>query len=319
MVEILLKNKEIIEVGSVDEISAEAMDFYAIQFVDYTERDISWAGENFGINCSLMRSYQDIEISSHFLTKNDQTAFHISIPHYCSKEKGKLIESPIFFVMSDSGLFFFSTSAIRKFFNHKYSHRFSELQEVRDIRNILMYHLEFISDYYADITESEAKQIKNLAGYVLLENKSSKEVAERITTYNFNNLLLKESLLESTRVLSLYKKSIREQDAEIKEFVDTELNDLAVVSDYIEFNFDRLDNLRENIKNKIDLEQNYIFKVLTVITLCLSLPAIITGVYGMNFINMPELDFAFGYPLVLLIMVLSTVLPYLYFKRKNWM
>lgn len=319
MVEILLKNKEIIKVNSVDEISADAMDFYAIQFVDYTDKDISWAGKNFDINCSLMKRYEDIEISSHFLTKNDQTAFHISIPHYCSKEKGKLIESPIFFVMSDSGLFFFSTSAIEDFFNRKYSHKFSELQEVTSIRNILMYHLEFISDYYADITESEAKQIKTLAGSVLLENKSSKEITNRITTYNFNNLLLKESLIESTRVLNLYKKSVREQDDVTKEFVDTELNDLAVVSDYIQFNFDRLDNLRENIKNKIDLEQNHIFKVLTVITLCLSLPTIITGIYGMNFIDMPELNFPYGYPIALVVMVLSTILPYLYFKKKKWL
>jgi len=319
MVEILVKNKKIIKVNSVDQISADAMDFFAIQFVDYTDKYINWAGKNFGINCSLMRRYQDIEISSHVLIKNDQTAFHISIPHYCSKEKGKLIGSPIFFVMSDSGLFFFSTSAIEDFFNQEYSHKFSEQRVVTDIRNILMYHLEFISDYFADITESEARQIKRLSCSVLLENKSSKEVSECITTYNFNNLFLKESLLENTRVLNLYKKSVREQDDVIKEFVDTELNDPAVVSDYIQFNFDRLDNLRENIQNKIDLEQNHIFKVLTVITLCLSLPAIITGIYWMNFINMPELDFPFGYPAVLLIMALSTILPYLYFKKKKWM
>jgi len=105
----------------------------------------------------------------------------------------------------------------------------------------------------------------------------------------------------------------------IKETIESEINDLSVVSDYIQFNFDRLDDLKENISNKIDLEQNYIFKMLTVFTVCISLPTLIAGIYGMNFANMPELNTTFGYPLAIIAMVFSTILPYIYFKRKKWL
>jgi len=91
------------------------------------------------------------------------------------------------------------------------------------------------------------------------------------------------------------------------------------VSDYIQFNFDRLDDLKENVSNKIDLEQNYIFKMLTVVTVCISLPTFIAGVYGMNFVNMPELTTTFGYPITIIAMIFSAILPYLYFKRKKWL
>jgi magnesium transporter len=57
---------------------------------------------------------------------------------------------------------------------------------------------------------------------------------------------------------------------------------------------------------------------LTIITVCISLPTLIAGIYGMNFKNMPELTASYGYPLALLGIVLSFVLPLLYFKMKKW-
>ena len=116
----------------------------------------------------------------------------------------------------------------------------------------------------------------------------------------------------------MYKKSSWGKRNDIKETIESELNDLSVVSDYIQFNFDRLDDLKENVSNKIDLEQNYIFKILTIVTTCISLPTLIAGIYGMNFANMPELNSTFGYPIILVLMVLSAVLPIIYFKRKKW-
>ncbi len=106
---------------------------------------------------------------------------------------------------------------------------------------------------------------------------------------------------------------------ELKESIRAELNDLTVVFDYIQFNFDRLDDLKENVSSKIDLEQNHIFKMLTVVTVCISLPTLIAGIYGMNFEKMPLLKSVYGYPLLLIVMTLSAVLPFLYFKGKKWL
>jgi magnesium transporter len=188
-----------------------------------------------------------------------------------------------------------------------------------DAKSIFKFQIEFISDYFADITESETKKVKALASTILLEKNVSQEAMDLITRYNFNNILLKESLIETTRVFNLYKKSSWEQKFDIKETIESELNDLSVVSDYIQFNFDRLDDLKENISNKIDLEQNHIFKMLTVVTVCVSLPTFIAGLYGMNFENMPELKATFGYPIAITAMLFSAILPYIYFKKKKWL
>ena len=115
----------------------------------------------------------------------------------------------------------------------------------------------------------------------------------------------------------MLKKSDKKKD-NIFQKVSQEIDDLTVITDYLQYNFNRLDDLNGNINSKIELEQNNIFKILTIITVCISLPTLIVGVYGMNFKYMPELNWAFGYPINILILVLSFVFPLIYFKRKKW-
>lgn len=69
----------------------------------------------------------------------------------------------------------------------------------------------------------------------------------------------------------------------------------------------------------INLEQNQIIKIFSVVAVVLLPPTLIGSIYGMNFAIMPELDWSWGYPFSLGLMVLSALLPYLYFKRRGWL
>ena len=169
MIEILLKNRQIVQVNSVDEISDLNLDFHVMQFIDYSTQEISWVEQNFGADFSIMKNYEDIEISSHFLATDNQVAFHISIPYY--NEEKKLVEAPIFFIISSSGLFFFSSSEVDVFFNKTYSNKFSQLQKIASTKDIFKYQIEFISDYYADITESETKKSKRPFQYYFIRKR----------------------------------------------------------------------------------------------------------------------------------------------------
>ncbi|TXE11069.1 CorA family divalent cation transporter [Algoriphagus aquimarinus] len=317
MIEILLKNKKSFKAQHVSELTVSELDFHVMQFLDHTNADLRWLEENYELDFTIMKHYEDIEISSHFLENETQAAFHFSIPYY-NHEK-TMIEEPLFIIITQSGLFLFTSVNLDTYFNEMYPAKINSLQRITDLNDIFKFQFEFISDYFADITENLSRKVKNLANDILIQKDFSSNVMDIITRHNFNNLLIKESLLETTRVLRLYIKSDWEQKAELKESIRGELNDLTVISDYIQFNFDRLDDLKENVSNKIDLEQNHIFKMLTVVTVCISLPTFIAGVYGMNFEIMPELKLGFGYPLVLLIMIFSAILPFIYFKRKKWL
>jgi magnesium transporter len=69
----------------------------------------------------------------------------------------------------------------------------------------------------------------------------------------------------------------------------------------------------------VTLEQNNVIKIFSVVAVVLLPPTMVASVYGMNFRHMPELDWTFGYPFALALMLCSAVLPYTFFKWKKWL
>ncbi len=69
----------------------------------------------------------------------------------------------------------------------------------------------------------------------------------------------------------------------------------------------------------INIEQNAIIKIFSVVAVALMPPTLIASAYGMNFEYMPELHWEWGYPMAIVLMVLSAVLPLWYFRRRGWL
>jgi len=68
----------------------------------------------------------------------------------------------------------------------------------------------------------------------------------------------------------------------------------------------------------INVEQNNIIKVLTIVSVVGIPPTLVASMYGMNFKDMPELSWAWGYPYGLAVIALSAVLPLVWFKIRGW-
>ena len=77
--------------------------------------------------------------------------------------------------------------------------------------------------------------------------------------------------------------------------------------------------LSDLYQSQIDLKQNRIMTILTVVTTIFMPLTLITGWYGMNFTHMPELDSPYGYPLVIVAALVIAVASLLYFKKKKWL
>jgi len=97
------------------------------------------------------------------------------------------------------------------------------------------------------------------------------------------------------------------------------LRDVQSLSDHASFLNSKIQFLLDAVLGLINLEQNNIIKIFSVAAVMFLPPTLVASMYGMNFHNMPELDKPWGYPFALLMMALSAIIPYVYFRRKGWL
>jgi len=94
--------------------------------------------------------------------------------------------------------------------------------------------------------------------------------------------------------------------------------DVSSLSDYETRLSDKIQLLLDAVLGFINIQQNDLFKILTIVSVVGVPPTILVGIWGMNFKQMPELNWSFGYPLAWLAVIASGLLPLLWFKRRGW-
>jgi magnesium transporter len=94
--------------------------------------------------------------------------------------------------------------------------------------------------------------------------------------------------------------------------------DVASLGDYETRLSDKIQLLLDAVLGFINIQQNELFKILTIVSVVGVPPTILVGIWGMNFKHMPELDWTFGYPLAWLAVIASGLLPLIWFKRRGW-
>ena len=94
--------------------------------------------------------------------------------------------------------------------------------------------------------------------------------------------------------------------------------DIASLNDYEAHLSGKIQFLLDAVLGYITIEQNDLFKVLTIASVVGIPPTLLAGVWGMNFKAMPELDWHYGYPVALVVIVLSGVIPLVWFKVRGW-
>jgi magnesium transporter len=95
--------------------------------------------------------------------------------------------------------------------------------------------------------------------------------------------------------------------------------DIASLNEYQAQLSEKVQFLLDATLGYINIEQNDIVKTLTIVSVVGVPPVLIAGIYGMNFKNMPELNWSFGYPLALGLILVSALVPVAWFKWRGWM
>ncbi|WP_159011015.1 magnesium transporter CorA family protein [Bradyrhizobium sp. S69] len=94
--------------------------------------------------------------------------------------------------------------------------------------------------------------------------------------------------------------------------------DVVSLSDYESRLSDKIQLLLDAVLGFINIEQNDLFKILTIVSVVGIPPTLLAGIWGMNFKNMPELNWEWGYALAWIAIIASGLLPLLWFKLRGW-
>jgi magnesium transporter len=96
--------------------------------------------------------------------------------------------------------------------------------------------------------------------------------------------------------------------------------DVGSLSDHATYLSNKIQFLLDAMLGVVSLQQNNIIKIFSVAAVVFMPPTLVASIYGMNFHhNMPELEWEFGYPFALALMVLAAIVPYFFFKWKKWL
>ena len=132
------------------------------------------------------------------------------------------------------------------------------------------------------------------------------------------HLSLRDSLFDKRLAITALLRT-NKADSEVKKDLGIVLKDINSLVEFTNVNMNILDNIQTLFASQINIEQNKIIKIFTVVTVAMMPPTLIATIYGMNFKHMPELEWTYSYPIVLAVMIISTILPLLYFKKKKWL
>jgi magnesium transporter len=95
--------------------------------------------------------------------------------------------------------------------------------------------------------------------------------------------------------------------------------DAQSLSDHAAYLTNNVTFLLDAMLGVVTIEQNNIIKIFSVAAVAFMPPTLIASIYGMNFRHMPELEWYYGYPLAIVLMITAAILPYLYFKWRKWL
>ena len=184
--------------------------------------------------------------------------------------------------------------------------------------NVLITIFEIRLGLNANILMEIGKEIELLGKSILKLANVNEAMLLDISTVQEKTMMVRENLIEYQRLFSVMfrcEQFPRSTHARLSIL----LKEIEALMQQIDFIFERLNYLQNTLMGLINLAQNNIIKIFTVFTIMFMPPTLIAGIYGMNFVAQPELKWDWGYPMSFLMMLSSSSIIYLIFRRKKWL
>ncbi len=277
------------------------------------------------VSLQTRQQIEEIETTSKY--SEDENSIISNCNFFIQSGEGFAVE-PVSFIISNEGVLVSMRNVEFRSFREAEKRLQMNYRNFSTGYHILTSLLEVRIDYDADFVEVIAKQVASLSRDINTEDSIDKTIIHRINTLQENTMLVRENIFDRQRVLSGILRSERFPN-DIYPRLQLMIKDVDSLINYADFAFQRLDYMQDSALGLINIEQNEIVKIFSVVTVIFMPATLIASIYGMNFKVMPELSWAItlsngftlpvGYIFALLLMVLCSGFTIWYFRFKKWL
>jgi magnesium transporter len=291
-----------------------------------TTEERRWVKQHFGLSIPEDAMDEDIEesarffeedngelhIRSDFLIDDEQDPRAIRVAFILNEHNAELKSQGVLFSIHDEDVPVFRLLRMR-------ARRMPGL--IENAKDVLLMLFDADAEYCADTLEDIYDDLEQVSRQVLAgdvtDNKAG-EVLSAIARHEDMSGRIRRNVMDTRRAVSFMMRS-RMLSAEQFEDARQILRDLDSLDSHTAFLFDKINFLMDATVGFININQNKIIKIFSVASVALLPPTLIASLYGMNFQYMPELSQKWGYPFALALMVLSAVVPMVYFRKRGWL
>lgn len=285
-----------------------------------TSDEIKQVENLFGIGFPTKNEREEIELSSRYVEDDFRITINafFFVSFFFVDNTNRPYNESVTFILQNDILFSIREKELQTFetmhttlikYPRKFHSGFDIFMQIFDIR----------IDADADLLEYAAKESDDIRKKLLWETGGqSIELLQKISTLQEFTAKVRQSVFDKRRTLTAMAKSPK-LTKPLKDQLFIMMKDLNSLVEFITIDANTLDNLQNLFLAQTNIEQNKIIKLFTVASVVLMPPTLIASIYGMNFRFMPELSWSGGYPFSILMMVISGLIPLIYFRKKGWL
>jgi magnesium transporter len=289
-----------------------------IDVVNPEEEELIWIKEAFGVLLPELDDLGDLEASARYFEADDGH-LHIRTDFLLDEEETSR-NVRVAFVMTKQVLFSIHDEDLPVFRLVRLRARLRP-GSVSNAKDVLLDLYSTDAEYSADALEEVYENLERAGKRVLqdeITDTDAEEVLETIAKEEDTNGRIRRNVMDTRRALSFLMRSKLLSDEQQEEARQI-LRDIDSLENHTAFLFDKINFLMDATVGFINLNQSKIIKIFSVVSVALMPPTLLASIWGMNFRYMPELEQSWGYPVAIISMVISAMIPLWYFRHKGWL
>ena len=291
-----------------------------IDMVAPSEIERGWVKSLYDFELPSPENMQDLEASARFF-EGESGELHLRSDFLLELNEDDSRNVPVAFILKNNTLLSLHLDDLPVFRLVRMRAR-TRPGYIEDAREVLLDLYATDAEYSADALESVYAQLEKISASVLTQRMTDAEAATvlaRIAKEEDLNGRIRRNVMDTRRAVSfLMRQKLLEGDQ--MEDARQIMRDIDSLDGHTAFAFDKINFLMDATVGFININQNKIIKIFSVASVALLPPTLIASIYGMNFKGwFPELAWDYGYPFALGLMLVSVVVPFVYFKSKGWL